>query len=71
MVQNHIMLMFPLMCNSLIVKTPDSGMDVLRDNKRKRHSISLEATGNYHQDNLEKKKSELSTIKQSGYHLLI
>ena len=46
-------------------------MVILGDNKRNAHYPVLKQLEIYHQENLEKKKSELSTIKQSGHHLLI
>lgn len=56
-----------LMCNSLIVKTPDSGMVLWEITNAFFYPVlkQLEITI---QDNLEK-KIKLSTIKQSGYHL--
>lgn len=59
------------MCNSLIVKTPDSGMVILGDNKRNAHYPVLKQLEITIRTISKKKKSELSTIKQSGYHLLI
>lgn len=46
------------MCNSLIVKTPDSGMVILGDNKRNAHYPVLKQLEIYHQENLEKKKNQ-------------
>lgn len=57
------------MCNSLIVKTPDSGMVILGDNKRNAHYPVLKQLEITIQDNLENKKSNY--YKTSGYHLLI
>lgn len=51
------------MCNSLIVKTPDSGMVILGDNKRNAHYPVLKQLEIYHQENLEKKKIRIKYHK--------